>query len=194
MQNKPENKVPVEISARHAHLTQENVDILFGKGYKLKKLKDLSQPGQFAAEETVDIVGPEGEIKEVRIIGPCRLFNQVEVSKTAGHKLGDIPPIRVSGDIVGTPGVILRGPKGEVKLDKGLICAMNHIHMSSKDAKKFRVKDKQKVSVEIMGNRALTFENVIIRVHPDFQLSFQVDIDEANAANIEMGDYGKLII
>ena len=191
---KTENKVPVEVSARHVHLTQENVDKLFGQGYKLKSLKDLSQPGQFAAEETVDVIGPKGEVKGVRIIGPCRLFNQVEVSKTAGYKLGDIPPIRVSGDIIGTPGVILRGPKGEVNLNKGLICAMNHIHMSPKDAKEFSVKDKQKVLVEIFGKRALTFENVIVRVHPDFRLSFQVDIDEANAADIGAGDYGKLII
>lgn len=192
--NKSENKIPIEVSARHVHLTQESVNKLFGKGYKLKVLKELSQPGQFAAQETIDVIGPKGEIKEVRIIGPCRLFNQVEVSKTDGYKLGDLPPIRVSGDIVGTPGFTLRGPKGEVKIDKGLISAMNHIHMSPKDAKKFNVKDKQKVSVEILGKRALTFENVIVRVHPKFHLSFQVDIDEANAANIEAGDFGKLII
>lgn len=191
---KIENKIPIEVSARHIHLTQENVEKLFGKGYKLKKLKDLSQPGQFAAQETVDVVGPKGEIRGVRIIGPCRLFNQIEISKTAGHKLGDIPPIRVSGDIIGTPGVILRGPKGEVKLNKGLISSMNHIHMSHVDAKRFGVSDKQKVSVEILGKRALVFKNVIVRVHSNFKLSFQVDIDEANAANVEMGDYGKLII
>lgn len=194
MQNKIENKIPIEVSARHVHLTQESVNKLFGKGYKLKVLKELSQPGQFAAQETVDAIGPKGEIKGIRIIGPCRLFNQVEVSKTDGYKLGDLPPIRVSGDIIGTPGVTLRGPKGEVKIDKGLICAMKHIHMSPEDATKFGVKDKQKVSVEILGKRALIFENVIIRVHPDFQLSFQIDVDEANAANVENGDFGRLIV
>lgn len=192
--NKIENKIPIEVSARHVHLTQESIDKLFGQGYKLKKLKDLSQPGQFAAQETVDVIGPKGEIKDVRIIGPCRLFNQVEVSKTDGYKLGDLPPIRVSGDIIGTPGFILRGPKGKVKIDKGLICAMKHIHMSPDEARQLGVEDKQKVSVEVLGKRALIFENVITRVHPDFHLSFQVDADEANAANVENGDFGKLII
>ncbi|NQU99459.1 MAG: phosphate propanoyltransferase [Parcubacteria group bacterium] len=194
MQNKKENKVPVEISARHIHLTQENIEKLFGEGYKLENLKELSQPGQFAADETVDAVGPKGELKNVRVIGPCRLFNQIEVSITEGRKLGDIPPVRVSGDIVGTPGILLRGPKGEVELDKGLICALRHIHMSPEEAASFGLKAKQRVSVEITGSRALTFKDVIVRVHPKFSLSFQIDTDEGNAADVGLGDFGKLII
>jgi putative phosphotransacetylase len=192
--NKTQNKVPVEISARHIHLTQENVEKLFGQGYKLTKLKDLSQPEQFAAREIVDIVGLKGEIKNVRIIGPCRLFSQVEISMTDGRKLGDVPPVRVSGDIIGTPGVLLRGPKGEVRLDKGLICALRHIHMSPKEAANFGLQAKQRVSVEIFGSRALIFKDVIIRIHPSFKLSFQIDTDEGNAADVGLGDYGKLII
>ena len=192
--NKNENKVPVEISARHIHLTQENVEKLFGEGYKLNSLKKLSQPGQFAASETVDVVGLKGELKNVRVIGPCRLFNQVEVSITEGRKLGDIPPVRVSGDIIGTPGILLRGPKGEVKLDKGLICALRHIHMSPYEAKSFGLKAKQRVSVEIFGSRALIFHDVIIRVQPNFKLSFQIDTDEGNAADVGLGDFGRLIM
>jgi putative phosphotransacetylase len=191
---KIEKKLPVEISARHIHLTQENVEKLFGEGYKLKNLKELSQPGQFAANETVDVVGPKGELKNVRVIGPCRLFSQVEVSMTEGRKLGDIPPVRVSGDIVGTPGILVRGPKGEVKLDKGLICALRHIHMSPEEGESFGLKAKQRVSVEIFGSRALIFKDVIVRIHPKFSLSFQIDTDEGNAADVGLGDWGKLII
>ncbi len=188
------NKVPVEISARHIHLTQENVEKLFGKGYKISPLKELSQPGQYASKEVVDIVGPKGEIKNVRVIGPCRLFSQVEVSITDGRKLGDIPPVRVSGDIIGTPGILVKGPKGEIKLDKGLICAMRHIHISPDEAKQFGLEAKQRVSVEITGSRALIFKDVIVRIHPKFSLSFQMDTDEGNAADVGLGDYGKLII
>ena len=188
------HKVPIEVSARHAHLTVEIIEKLFGKNYKLSPLKDLSQPGQFAAKETVDIIGPKSEIKKVRVIGPCRLFNQVEVSMTDGYKLGDVPPVRVSGDIVGTPGILVRGPKGEVKLDKGLICAQRHIHVSPKEAKELGLGHRQRVAVEIFGSRPLIFKDVIVRIDSNFRLAFQVDTDEGNAADVGLGDYGELII
>lgn len=194
MFKKIKNKIPIEVSARHAHLTQENLEKLFGIGYKLNPIKELSQPGQFAAKETINVAGPKGELKRVRLIGPCRLFSQVEVSITEGRKLGDIPPVRVSGDIVGTPSVIIKGPKGEVNLNKGLICAQRHIHISPKEAKEFGLKTKQKVSVEIFGSRPLIFKDVIVRVHKNFSMSFQIDTDEGNAADVDLGDYGKLIV
>lgn len=187
-------KILIEVSARHVHLTQENLETLFGKGYKLTKLKDLSQPGQYAAKEVVDLIGPKGEIKKVRVIGPCRQENQVEVSKTDGYKLGDVPPVRVSGDIIGTSGILVRGPKGEVKLEKGLICAMRHIHVSPQEAENLGIFDKQRVSIEISGKRALVYKNVIVRVNPNFRLSFQIDTDEANAGDVESGDVGELKI
>jgi putative phosphotransacetylase len=190
----PTQKIPIEVSARHIHLTQENLETLFGKGYKLTKLKDLSQPGQYACKEIIDLVGPKGEIKNVRVIGPCRQKSQVEISKTDGYKLGDVPPVRVSGDIIGTHGILVRGPKGEIKLEKGLICAMRHIHVSPREAENLGISDRQKVSVEISGKRALVYENVIIRINPNFRFSFQIDTDEANAGDVETGDVGELKI
>lgn len=188
------NKVPIEVSARHIHLSQKDLELLFGRGYHLQKLKDLSQPGQFAAKETVNLIGSKGKIKNVRIIGPCRQDTQVEISKTDGYVLGDIPPVRVSGDIIGTPGIILEGPKGKIELKKGLICAMRHIHMSPNEANKFGVREKQMVSVEVSGKRALIYKNVIIRINPNFKLAFQIDTDEANAGDVETGDKGELKI
>jgi len=187
-------KIQVEVSARHVHLSQKDLEILFGKGYKLTKLKDLSQPGQFAAKETVNLIGSKDIIKNVRIIGPCRYESQVEISKTDGYKLGDIPPVRVSGDIIGTPGILLQGPKGKKKLERGLICAMRHIHMSPQEAVNLGISDKQMVSVEIFGKRALVYKNVIVRVDPNFRLAFQIDTDEANAGDVETGDIGELKI
>jgi propanediol utilization protein len=194
LRNLKKIKILIEVSARHVHLSQKDLEILFGKGKKLTKLKNLSQPGQFAAKETVDLIGSKGMIKNVRIIGPCRHESQVEVSKTDGYKLGDIPPIRVSGDIIGTPGILLRGPKGEKKLERGLICAMRHIHMSPQEAASLGISDKQMVSVEIFGKRALVYKNVIVRVDPNFRLAFQIDTDEANAGDVETGDIGELKI
>ncbi|NQV29434.1 MAG: phosphate propanoyltransferase [Candidatus Marinimicrobia bacterium] len=188
------NKVLIEISARHLHLRQEDLDKLFGEGYELTKFKDLSQVGQFAAEETVKIVGPKAELDEVRLIGPCRKYNQVEISKTDGYKIGVVPPVRTSSDIEGTPGVKIVGPAGEIDLEKGLICARRHIHISPAEAEEFGVKHLQKVSVKIFGERDMTFNDVVVRVDPDFRLSFQVDTDEGNAASVKSGDFGELII
>lgn len=186
-------KIPIEISARHIHLAHEDLDRLFGKDYKLKFLRKLSQADEFAAEETLVILGPKGKIENVRIIGPLRDKTQVEISRTDGYKLGDIPPLRVSGDVIGSSPVTLVGPKGKVDLKEGLICAKRHIHVSPEEAKKFGLKDKQLVSVKIFGTRNLIFQDVAVRVRPGFKLAFHIDTDEANAAWVEAGEEGELI-
>jgi acetate kinase len=187
-------KVPVEISARHAHLSQEDLEDLFGQGYKLKPLKELSQPGQYAAKETIDIIGPKGIIKDIRIIGPTRPKTQIEISKTDGYMLGEIPPIRVSGDVVGSPGIIIRGPRGELKTREGLIAAMRHLHVSPQEAKQNGLENGQLVAVEVAGRRSVIFNNVIVRLNSDFRMSFQIDTDEGNAADAEMGDTGNVLV
>lgn len=187
-------KIPIEISARHIHLCQEDLEGLFGKGYKLRPLKKLSQADEFAAQETLTIVGLKGRIENVRVIGPLRDRTQVEVSRTDGYKLGDIPPLRVSGDVTGSSPISLVGPKGKADLKEGLICAKRHIHISPSEAERFGVKDRQLVSIKISATRTLTFHDVIIRVNPNFKLAFHLDTDEANAAWVETGDEGEMIL
>ena len=187
------DKILIEVSARHIHLSQEDLDELFGNGYELNENKKLSQAGEFAAEEKLTIMGPKGQIDNVRIIGPIRNESQVEISKTDGYKLGIIPPVRVSGDIKGTPGVKIIGPAGELELKKGLILSQRHIHMSEADANKFNVHDRQEVSIKVEGDRGLIFNKVIVRVKENFNPSFQIDTDEANAGLINNGDLGELI-
>lgn len=185
--------IPAALSNRHLHLSKEHIDQLFGEDYNLCTLKDLSQPGQFACEEKVDMIGPKGEIKGIRVLGPARKQTQIEVSLTDSFMLGIKPPIRDSGDIEGSPGVTLRGPKGEVRLDKGVIVAARHIHMHTTDAEKFKVADKQKVKVRTFGERAVVFENVLVRVSPKYALEMHLDTDEGNAANLKNGTLVELI-
>ena len=180
--------VPVGLSNRHLHVSREDLDILFGAGYELTKFKDLSQPGQYAANEKVDIVGPKGTLKGVRILGPTRKETQIEISLTDGFVLGVNPPVRDSGDLDNSPGAKIVGPKGEVVLEKGVIAAARHIHMHTSDAEVFDVKDKEVVSVRVGGKRGLVFDNVLVRVHPTYALEMHVDIDEGNAAQIKNGD------
>lgn len=186
--------IPVGVSNRHIHLSAEHLERLFGKGFQLTILKPLSQPGQFAANETVTIKGPKGEIRNVRILGPVRGNTQVEVSKTDTFILGVQAPVRMSGDIEGTPGITVIGPQGEVTIDKGVIIAKRHIHFSPKDAEEFGVVDHQKVKVKSIGERSLIFDEVIVRVHPSFALDFHIDTDEANAAGLVSGDRVELIL
>lgn len=186
--------IPIEISARHAHLSKKEASILFGNDYSLNVLKDLSQTGEFAAKETITIKGPKREIKNVRVIGPFRKFTQIEISKTDGYFIGVVPPVRVSGDIEGTPGIKIIGPKGEVEVKEGLILAKRHIHMNPMNAAEFQVSDQELVSVKVPGERGLIFNNVAIRVKENYNLSFQIDTDEGNAGGIENGDAGELII
>jgi len=176
--------IPVNTSAHHAHLCQVHVEALFGPGHQLTRRSDLQQPGQFACEEAVTLVGPKGSVERVRILGPTRKESQVEISRTEEFKLGIDAPIRASGDVNGSPGLTLRGPQGEVKLERGVICAMRHIHASPEDAMQFALRDRDVVRVRIPGERSLTFGDVLVRVHPDFKLEMHIDTDEANAAEL----------
>lgn len=182
--------IPVEVSARHIHLCQEHVEALFGPGHLLTRHAELSQPGQYACKEQLAIVGPKGRVERVRVLGPARKATQVEISMTEQFKLGIHPPIRESGDLKDTPGCTLEGPKGSVNLDRGVICALRHIHMTPKDALRYGVKDKASVRVRVMGDRELVFGDVRVRVDPNFRLAMHIDTDEGNAANLKTGVEG----
>jgi putative phosphotransacetylase len=179
--------VPVGLSNRHVHLSKEHIDILFGEGHELTVFKDLSQPGQFACEEKIEVVGPKGSLG-MRVLGPARKETQIEISVTDGFVLGVVPPVRDSSDLANSPGAKLVGPKGEVVIDKGIIAAARHIHMHTSDAEQFGVVDKDIVSVKVEGKRGLIFENVLVRVHATYALEYHLDIDEGNAAGIKNGD------
>jgi len=193
LQEQAKRTIPIGVSAHHVHLTQEHVEILFGPEHQLTPRTDLVQPGQFACKETVTLVGPKAEIDRVRVLGPVRKQSQVEISRTEEFKLGVDAPIRASGDIEGSVGLTLRGPKGEVCLEKGVINAQRHIHMSPEDALAFALRDKDIVRVKIAsGQRELIFGDVLVRVHPDFRCEFHIDTDEANAAEITRDSVGYL--
>ena len=184
----------VETSARHVHVTAEDLEILFGKGATLTNKKDLSQPGQFACEERVNVVGPKGELKNVSILGPVRPATQIEVSATDARALGVTAFIRESGDIAGTAGCKLVGPCGEVELSEGVIVAKRHIHMTPADAEAFQVKDKDIVWVKVATpERSIVFGEVVVRVSPKFALAMHIDTDESNAANAFKNDGGEII-
>lgn len=189
----PEGPIPIGVSARHIHLQKEHVDILFGKGYELTKKQNLSQPGQFAANETLMIAGPKGSINRVRILGPVRPASQVEVSLTDAFALGVKPPLRESGDIKGSSQITLIGPKGTVHLQEGLIIAQAHIHMNPEEAKTLQVSDGMYVSVSVQTERPMTFPQVKIRVSDRYKLEMHIDTDEANAAFISTGTTGKIV-
>jgi acetate kinase len=180
----------VEVSAHHIHLSQEHVEALFGKGHQLTPQSDLSQPGQFASEEQLTIIGPKGRVDRVRVLGPARKETQVEISMTEQFKLGINPPIRESGDLKGTPGCSLEGTAGSVEIENGVICALRHIHMTPTDALRYGVKDKSTVRVRVEGDRELIFGDVLIRVNPNYRLAMHIDTDEANAANLKTGAHG----
>jgi acetate kinase len=180
----------VEVSAHHIHLTQEHVEALFGKGHQLTKHADLSQSGQYACKEQLAIVGPKGRIEGVRVLGPTRKYTQIEIAMTEQFKLGVHPPIRESGDIADTPGCTLESLTASVKVDRGVICALRHIHMTPDDALRYGVRDKSVVRVRIAGDRELVFGDVLIRVDPNFALAMHIDTDEANAANVKTGAQG----
>ena len=186
------NKFIVETSARHVHLTAEAVEILFGKGHTLTNKKDLSQPGQFACEEKVTVVGPKGSIK-ASVLGPTRPENQVELSLTDARTIGLVAPVRESGDIAGTTGCTLVGPCGEVVLTEGVIAAKRHIHMTTADAKAIGVEDKQIVSVKLDTPRSLIFGDVVVRVKDSFALAMHIDTDESNAAMASGVVYGEIV-
>jgi putative phosphotransacetylase len=188
-----EKLIPAGVSGRHVHVSQADLETLFGQGYQLTPMKDLSQPGQYAAKETVELQGEKGTIKNVRILGPVRKQTQIELALTDAVKLGVNPPVRDSGDLKNSPGLTIIGPNGQVKLDEGAICAARHIHMTPADAAAFGVKDKDLVSVKVGGDRGAIFQNVLVRVHETFQLELHVDTDEGNAVALKTGEKVQLI-
>ncbi len=188
------NQVLVETSARHVHLSQKDLETLFGEGYQLTNKKDLSQPGQFACTERVDVVGAKKTLSGVTILGPVRPDTQVELSLTDARSIGVDAPIRESGDIAGSGTCKLVGPKGEVELTQGVIAAKRHIHMTPADAEAFGLQDKDVVSVKIDSDgRALVFGDVVVRVSPKYALAMHIDTDESNAAGVKPGMMGEVI-
>ena len=183
-----EYKVEVGISNKHLHLCDADLATLFGAGHKLTVKKELKQPGQFAAEELVDIIGPKGTLKGVRVLGPPRKESQVELAATDARGIGVDLPVRESGVLDGSPGIKLKGPAGEVELKKGAIIALRHIHLSATEAASAGVKDKDWVTVKTFGTRPLIFEDVLIRSGDAHLSEMHVDTDEANAAGIKNGD------
>lgn len=186
--------IPVASSSRHCHLSREDIDALFGKDYQLTKLRDLSQPGQYAATECITIVGPKGVKENVRILGPERKESHVEISITDCYALGyDKFSIRDSGDHRNSSGITIVGPAGAVTLKKGVIVAQRHLHAAPDDAKRLGVKDGEFVRIAVEGERGLVFNKVFVRVRSDFKLELHLDTDEANACAFTMGLKGKLL-
>lgn len=182
-------KIPVGVSNRHVHVSQEDLEVLFGKGYELTKKSALKQPGQYASNETVTIRGPKGEFESVRILGPVRDKSQVEISKTDSFRLGIKPPIRESGKLDGTPGIEIIGPKGKIVLPYGAIIAFRHVHMTPEQALAMGLKDNEIVDVETFGERKGIFGDVLVRVSDKSALEMHVDVDEANAFSLNNNDY-----
>jgi acetate kinase len=184
--------IPIGVSAHHVHLSQSDVERLFGQGHQLTPRSPLSQPGQFAAEELVRLIGPRGSIDRVRVLGPARNVTQVEISRTEGYRLGINAPVRMSGDLHGTPGLYLEGPQGQIDIGEGVIYAQRHMHMTPGDARRLGLQDGDIVRLRVGGGRELIFGDVAVRVSPKFQLEFHLDTDEANAAELDTGDLAYL--
>lgn len=187
-------QVPVGISNRHIHLSEEHIEALFGPGHQLTKTKDLSQPGQFACEETVTLIGPKGKMDGVRVLGPARKASQVELAATDTFKLGVKPPVKDSGDHEGTPGLEVVGPKGSVQMEAGVIIAARHIHIHPDDAQKYNLKDGDHVQVRVGGPRGGIFDRVLIRVSPNYALDLHVDTDEGNAFSLKNGELLEVVL
>ena len=183
----------VEISARHIHLCQEHIDILFGKGHELTKKRDLSQPGEFLCEERVKVKGEKSAFESMAVLGPARPKTQVEISLTDARSIGVVAPIRESGDVAGSGSCEITGPNGSVTLGEGVIAAKRHLHLTPASAAEFGVADKQIVSVRVEGERALTFDEVVVRVRDTFNTCMHIDTDEANAASITGDVQGTVI-
>lgn len=184
--------VPIEASGRHVHVTKQQALALFG--HPLTPKRPLSQPGQYLANERVTVVGPKGEFANVAVLGPERPEGQVEISLTDGKVLGITPPVRQSGDVKNTPGAVLSGPLGQVRLEQGVMAAQRHIHLHPKDAAQFGVRDKQVVKLRTFTDRPLVFEDVLVRVREDFAAAVHLDYDEANACGFQTGDLGRILL
>ena len=186
-------KILIEVSARHIHLARQDLEKLFGADYELTKIKQLSQPSDFACHETADIQVGSKKIEKVRIVGPLREQTQVEISKTDAFFLGVNPPIRLSGDLSDSCGIKLIGPNGEVDLEKGLIIALHHIHCTKSEAEELGLKDNDAVAVKIDSGRPVTFYDVLVRVRDDYKLCMHIDTDEGNAAGINKIGAGQIL-
>lgn len=182
--------VPMEASGRHVHVTAEQAMTLFG--HRLTPKRPLSQPGQYLANERLTVVGPKGEFQNVAVLGPERKEAQVEISLTDARTLGMTVPVRLSGDVADTPGAVLIGPVGQVKLERGVMAAQRHIHLSPEEGRRFGVADRQKVSLKTFTTRPTVFQNVVVRISPDFSGAVHLDYDEANACGYQNGDLGRI--
>ena len=182
--------VPLEASGRHVHLTEDQARTLFGHG--LTPERELSQPGQYLCRERVNVLGPKGEFRNVAVLGPARKEAQVEISLTDGKVLGIDPPLRLSGDVKNSPGCTLAGPRGQVVLHQGVITARRHIHLTPEDGARFGVKDGQTVSLQTFTARPCVFQDVAVRISPDFAAAVHLDYDEANACGFRKGDLGRI--
>lgn len=186
--------IPVEVSSHHVHLTRDSLDILYGKNYELTKLRNLSQPGEFASNEQVSLIGANMKVMEkVRIVGPLRDYTQAELSITDGYFLGVDLPTRISGNLEGSPPIIFIGPKGILTLSQGAIRAARHIHMTPEDAESFQVKDGEKVNVEVSGRHGVIYKDVIIRISQQSKLVLHLDTDEGNAGNVTENCLARII-
>lgn len=183
--------VPLEASGRHVHLTDAQAQALFGHG--LTPSRPLSQPGQYLCQERLTVKGPKGELKNVAVLGPARKEAQVEVSLTDARTLGLMPPVRQSGDVTGSPGAVLVGPQGTVTLPQGVIAAQRHIHLTPETAQRFGVRDKQTVKLQTYTARPVLWQDVTVRVRPDFAPAVHLDVDEANACGMVPGDLGRIV-
>ena len=179
-----EFEVLVEASARHLHLSAADLAVLFGEGFELHKKRDLSQPGEFLTDEKVTITGSRNKIDKVSVLGPVRKATQIEISLTDARTLGVEPPVRLSGDLAGSPGIKVTGPAGEIELTEGVIIAKRHMHVVTSDAQKYGLTDRQVVCVQISGERAVTFDECVVRVSDNFATAVHIDYDEANAAGV----------
>lgn len=186
-------KIKIEVSARHLHLKEDDFKKLFGEDVELTILKELSQPRMFAAKETVSIKNENFQIDNLRIVGPLRSYTQIELSKTEARKFKINLPLRRSGDIKGSPGMTIIGPKGEVEINKGVIVAKRHLHLNPKDTEKINAKDGDLLKIKVKGERGLIFENVVARVDENFSLAMHIDTDEGNAGGIKNLDAGEII-
>jgi len=187
-QKREKKPVIANVSNRHMHISRSDLDKIFGVGYELRIKNKLMQPGEFASEETVTIVGPKGKIDRVRVLGPIRKATQIEISRTDSFTLGLNAPVRLSGDVKGSPGIKIIGPKGEVEIPEGVIVAKRHVHMTPEDATYYGIKDGEIIRVKTSGERAVIFEEVVARVSEKMALECHLDTDEANAAGLKNGD------
>lgn len=185
--------VPIGVSSRHLHLQPDHVVALFGRGHKLTKMRDLIQPGQFACKETVTLIGEKGKIEAVRVLGPERSQTQIEASVTDLVALGVMAPLRLSGDLAGSAGVKIRGPRGSVEITEGLIIAHRHLHIHADEAARYGVRTGDRLKIRTAGMRPVVFEDVIVRAGREHRMEFHLDTDEANAAGVKNGDLAEII-